>query len=81
MNEINVMKGIDFKSNQKRIRNAKIKQLKKERKINKILNVGIVIAILIFFVTVLFANKNMTDSAMKSCQGKGNTYEYCIAHV
>lgn len=81
MNEINVMTGIDFKSNQKRIRNAKIKQLKKERKINKILNFGIVTVLLIFVVTVLIANKKMTDSAMESCQSKGNSYEYCINHI
>ena len=63
MNDINVMPGIDFRANKEKIRSKK----RKEKRINKILNIGI--------------NKNMTDSAMESCQELGNTYEYCIAHV
>ena len=77
MNDINVMPGIDFKANKERILNKK----RKERKINKILNIGIFIGLAILVIGILMINKNMTDSAMESCQELGNTYEYCIAHV
>jgi len=77
MENINVMPGIDFKANKERIRNKK----KKEKRINKILNGAIIVGLLIGVIGILILNKNMTDSAMKSCQKLGNTYEYCIAHV
>lgn len=73
--------GIDFRANQRRIRNEILKKEKKERKINKILNIAIVVGLLVGVAFVLKFNKNLTDSAMESCQAKGNTYEYCIAHV
>lgn len=77
MNDINIMPGIDFKANKERIRSKK----KKEKRINKILNIGIFIGLSILVVGILMINKNMTDSAMESCQELGNTYEFCIAHV
>lgn len=77
MNDINIMPGIDFKSNKEKIRSKK----RKEKRINKILNIGIFVGLSILVVGILILNKNMTDSAMESCQELGNTYEYCIAHV
>ncbi len=77
MNEINVMPGIDFKANKEKIRIKK----RKERRINKILNGAIIVGLLVGVIGILILNKNMTDSAMESCQELGNTYEYCIAHV
>lgn len=77
MNDINVMPGIDFKANKERIRNKK----RKIRRINKILNGAILIGLTILVIGILIINKNMTDSAMESCQELGNTYEFCIAHV
>ena len=77
MEDVNVMPGIDFKSNKEKIRNKK----RKEKRINKILNIGIFVGLSILVVGILIINKNMTDSAMESCQELGNTYEYCIAHV
>ena len=77
MNEINIMPGIDFKANKERIRNKK----RKIRRINKILNGAIIVGLLVGVIGILILNKNMTDSAMESCQELGNTYEYCIAHV
>lgn len=77
MNDINVMPGIDFKANKERIRSKK----RKIRRINKILNGAIIVGLLIGVIGILILNKNMTDSAMESCQELGNTYEYCIAHV
>ena len=72
---------IDFRANQRRIRNEILKKEKKERKINKLLNIAIITGLLIGVAFVLMLNKNMTDSAMESCQNMGNTYEYCIAHI
>lgn len=77
MEDINVMPGIDFKANKERIRNKKIK----EKRINKILNIAIIVGLLVGVIGILILNKNMTDSAMKSCQDLGNTYDYCIAHI
>lgn len=77
MEDINIMPGIDFKSNKERIRSKK----RKIRRINKILNGAIIVGLLIGVIGILILNKNMTDSAMESCQELGNTYEYCIAHV
>ena len=77
MEDVNVMPGIDFKANKERIRNKK----RKIRRINKILNGAIIVGLLIGVIGILILNKNMTDSAMESCQKLGNTYEFCIAHV
>ena len=77
MEDINVMPGIDFKANKEKIRSKK----RKEKRINKILNIGIFIGLSILVVGILMINKNMTDSAMQSCQDLGNTYDYCIAHI
>ena len=77
MNDINIMPGIDFKANKERIRSKK----RKIRRINKILNGAIIVGLLVGVIGILILNKNMTDSAMESCQELGNTYEYCIAHV
>ena len=77
MENINVMPGIDFKANKERIRSKK----RKEKRINKILNGTIIVGLAILVIGILMINKNMTDSAMESCQELGNTYEYCIAHV
>lgn len=77
MNDINVMPGIDFKANKERIRSKK----RKIRRINKILNGAIIVGLLIGVIGILIINKNMTDSAMESCQELGNTYEFCIAHI
>ena len=77
MEDINIMPGIDFKANKERILNKK----RKEKRINKILNGAIFIGLAILVIGILMINKNMTDSAMESCQELGNTYEFCIAHV
>ena len=72
---------IDFRANQRRIRERIEKEQKKERKINKLLNGAIFLGLAVAVIGILFINKNMTDSAMESCQELGNTYEFCIAHV
>lgn len=77
MENINIMPGIDFKANKEKIRSKK----RKEKRINKILNGTIIVGLAILVIGILMINKNMTDSAMESCQELGNTYEFCIAHV
>lgn len=77
MENINIMPGIDFKANKERIRSKK----RKIKRINKILNIAIIVGLLIAVIGVLFINKNLKDDAMNSCQELGNTYEFCIAHV
>ena len=77
MEDINIMPGIDFKANKERILNKK----RKEKRINKILNGAIIVGLAILVIGILMINKNMTDSAMQSCQDLGNTYDYCIAHI
>lgn len=77
MNEVNIMEGIDFKANKERIRSKK----RRSKRVNKILNIAIIFGIIIALVGILYINKNLTDSAMKSCQNLGHSYNYCIAHV
>lgn len=77
MEDINIMPGIDFKANKERIRSKK----RKEKRINKILNIAIIVGLLIAVIGVLFINKKMTDSALVNCQNLGNDYNYCISHL
>lgn len=77
MEDINIMPGIDFKANKERIRNKK----RKEKRINKILNIAIIVGLLIAVIGILFINKKMTDSALVNCQNLGNDYNYCISHL
>lgn len=77
MEDINIMPGIDFKANKERIRNKKIK----EKRINKILNIAIIVGLLIAVIGILFINKKMTDSALVNCQNLGHDYNYCISHL
>ena len=77
MNEVNIMSGIDFKSNQKRVRERIMKQKKEQKRQNII--IGVLVVILI--IGLLFLNKKMSDSALSRCQAKDNSYEYCINHI
>ena len=77
MENINIMPGIDFKANKERIRRKK----RKEKRINKILNIAIIVGLLIAVIGILFINKKMTDSALVNCQNLGNDYNYCISHL
>lgn len=86
MNEVNIMSGIDFKSNQERIRNLKEHQKKlqkemKELKEQKRWNIIIGVLVVILIIGLLFLNKKMSDSALSSCQNKGHNYGYCINHI
>ena len=77
MNEVNIMSGIDFKANQKRVRERIMKRKKEKKRWNII--IGVLVVILI--IGLLFLNKKMSDSALNSCQTKDNSYEFCINHI
>lgn len=77
MNEVNIMSGIDFKANQKRVRERIMKRKKEKERWNII--IGVLVVILI--IGLLFLNKKMSDSALSSCQAKNNSYGYCINHI
>ena len=70
MNEVNIMSGIDFKANQKRVRERIMKRKKEKKRWNTI--VGVLVVILI--IGLLFLNKKMSDSALSSCQNNGHGY-------
>ena len=77
MNKVNIMSGIDFKANQKRVRERIMKRKKEQKRRNII--IGVLVVILI--IGLLFLNKKMSDSALSSCQNKGHNYGYCINHI
>ena len=56
-------------------------QIRKTKRKDKIESIVIGILLLVFVVGVLYLNKKMSDSALKSCQAKGNSYVYCINHI
>ena len=77
MNEVNIMSGIDFKANQKRVRERIMKRKKEQKRWNTI--IGVLVVILI--IGLLFLNKKMSDSALSSCQNNGHSYGYCINRI
>lgn len=77
MNEVNIMSGIDFKVNQKRVRERIMKRKKEQKRQNII--IGVLVVILI--IGLLFLNKKMSDSALSSCQNNGHSYGYCISRI
>lgn len=77
MNEVNIMFGIDFKSNQKRMRDRQSK-IKQERKLKNTV-LGVMLCLL--FMILLIVNKKMADSALDSCQNLGYSTNYCKSHL
>lgn len=77
MNEVNIMSGIDFKANQKRVRERIMKRKEEQKRQNII--IGVLVVILI--IGLLFLNKKMSDSALSSCQNNGHSYGYCINRI
>ncbi len=74
---IEIMEGIDFKSNQARIR-KEIKRVKKQQKIEQILFVFIALAIMVGTMTIL---SHMDKAAIKKCVNAGNSRYYCEKHI
>ena len=76
MNDVDLIPGINFKTNKLRVR----KQISIKKQKNKLLNINIILLI-IFVIFVIYLDKKISDSALNSCQAKGNSYEYCINHL
>lgn len=83
LEDVNIMEGIDFKANQKRMRMRKaIEKQNKIDKRNDLIVKGILISLGIALLIVLgIWNKQLTDDALESCQNVGHSYEYCVAHL
>jgi uncharacterized integral membrane protein len=75
--DINVMEGIDFETNQKRLR--ELEQRKKERKRKQtIFNViFVVLVIMILFIIM----DRMRTKAIESCMELGQSREWCEVHT
>lgn len=71
--EINIMDGIDFKSNQKRVKAYMKKQKRKEKFTNVLLIV--LMSLALFFVFDVLTNS--TKKAKNDCISKGHSANYC----
>lgn len=76
MRDIEII-NIDFKANKERIKARK----RKENRKNKMFKIGMGVIVAVVVIGILLINKNLTDSAMESCQNLGNSYNYCITHI
>lgn len=75
LEEVNIMQGIDFKSNQARMR-EQIKKIKREQKKEEILFGIIAVFIVIMTCTLLYK----TDKEfMDGCTSKGYSENYCLS--
>ena len=82
MRELNVMEGIDFKANQKRMNELKNSKSKnKHKKFNNVLYYIILTIAIVLFIVLVYQNYKMGKEALNSCQELGNSYEYCIRHI
>lgn len=77
LEDIDVMEGIDFEKNQRRIQRLE-KRIKKEKRLKTILY--ILIAILII-LSLGIALERSRKEAYKSCVNNGMSAEWCEVHV
>ena len=77
LEELDVMQGIDFKTNQIKVREQE-KRKKKKEKFKKIIR-NILLAVLLIGLIVLL--KIQKDSAIDSCIKNGRSYNYCVNHI
>ncbi len=75
--EINVMKGIDFKSNQERMREMYERQRKQHQK-ETILTFFIGIVIVVMTIMLL---GYMTSGSLEKCVAAGNSENYCMVKL
>lgn len=75
--EVEIMEGIDFKSNQIRMR-KEIERVNKQQKVEQILFVFIALAIMVGTMTIL---SHMDKTAIKKCVNAGNSQYYCEKHI
>ena len=72
LEELDVMQGIDFKTNQRKVREQE------KEKFKKIIR-NILLAVLLIGLIVLL--KIQKDSAIDSCIKNGRSYNYCVNHI
>ena len=77
LEELDVMQGIDFKTNKKKVRDQEKNKNKKEKFKKNIRNILLVILLICLFVFL----KIQKDSAIDSCVKNGNDKLYCEEHV
>lgn len=86
LEDINVMEGIDFKTNQKisRINDELRKQYKKEKLKERITMIISVIAIIITIIAtikgIMIINTE-DDKAKENCMNKGYSEQYCLKQI
>lgn len=77
LQDIDVMQGIDFKTNQKRVR--ELEQRKKERKRKQsMFTVGIILLV-VFILLVIMERSRI--KAVNSCMELGQSREWCEVHT
>lgn len=74
---IDVMQGIDFKTNQKRVR--ELEKRKKERKRKQTMfTVGVVLLVVFILLVIM---ERMRTKAIESCMELGQSREWCEVHT
>ena len=77
LEDINVMEGIDFEKNQKKIKTFEQRK-RKEKRIQNIIY-GLICTIII--ILILFILIAMKKDAYTSCVDNGMSAEWCEAHI
>lgn len=75
LEEVNIMQGIDFKSNQARMR-EQIKKSQREQKKEAIL-CGIIVVVIVIMTCTLLCKTN--KEFMDGCTSKGYSKNYCLS--
>ena len=69
-----------YDKQQKELRNKIIRNNKRNKRNEKIGKIFIFAIITLIILTLLYANKRMTNNYMNSCQENGYSYNYCLEH-
>jgi hypothetical protein len=77
LEDIDVMQGIDFEKNQRRMRRIQ-ERVKKQQRMNIILGILIIIAVVLLLTVILNV---MEKDAYKSCIENGMNAKWCEVHV
>lgn len=77
LEEVNIMQGIDFKSNQARMR-EQAKRLQREQRKERVLAFFIGAVIVIMTCTLL---NYMNNGSLEKCEKAGNSKEYCMVKL
>lgn len=83
--EVNIMEGIDFKTNQKKVRKQiktrTIQRKEQLRKLNRRLNVSLILLVIVTITLIVmiwnYLHKT-SDDIYKNCLEKGYDVNYCV---